>query len=390
MTLTLLQMVDLRRIKAKNAWETIEHFSQWTKIVDKPFKAISEIVMVKISRCMSWLGSNDTYDEPIGNLDKMEDEIGNPSPQSTPQVLSSFEVYIPSLTYLEKVEETLGISMKVEPLDETQLKDLGLNTCNHDIPLSSREVPSFDELEPQPKPLRNCPSLDVSLGEERGPEPPIKPNSPESFRMKVVDHLTIHTPPSPHATSFYPRDVYCYYHTCLDDPKKHYGFKSGLLGQSGFLGVDFSDLEVIENDFLGGLNLPMEPKELEKGRKAHLLEDKQILSVWVFDEHLEEIHVTWAHLRKKRTRLQLYTKVDEKKGIQTLEMTSQFLATALGRSSDIVRNLATASGLNRLKEALEDLAGRQRHDFKATLSRLIYYIYKLSFRVLKSGTWEKS
>ncbi|GKA48169.1 probable tRNA (guanine(26)-N(2))-dimethyltransferase 2, partial [Tanacetum coccineum] len=27
--------------------------------------------------------------------------------------------------------------------------------------------------------------------------------------------------------------------------------------------------------------------------------------------HLEEIHVTWAHLEKKRTRLQLYTKSDE-------------------------------------------------------------------------------
>ncbi|GJV63664.1 hypothetical protein Tco_1474492 [Tanacetum coccineum] len=27
--------------------------------------------------------------------------------------------------------------------------------------------------------------------------------------------------------------------------------------------------------------------------------------------HLEEIHVTWAHLEKKQTRLQLYTKVDE-------------------------------------------------------------------------------
>ncbi|GJV77057.1 hypothetical protein Tco_1508641 [Tanacetum coccineum] len=27
--------------------------------------------------------------------------------------------------------------------------------------------------------------------------------------------------------------------------------------------------------------------------------------------HLEEIHVNWAHLEKKRTRLQLYTKVDE-------------------------------------------------------------------------------
>ncbi|GJW12308.1 ribonuclease H-like domain-containing protein [Tanacetum coccineum] len=28
--------------------------------------------------------------------------------------------------------------------------------------------------------------------------------------------------------------------------------------------------------------------------------------------HLEEIHMTWAHLEKKRTRLQLYTKVDDK------------------------------------------------------------------------------
>ncbi|GKC96903.1 hypothetical protein Tco_1162345 [Tanacetum coccineum] len=50
------------------------------------------------------------------------------------------------------------------------------------------------------------------------------------------------------------------------------------------------------------------------GRKAHLLEDKQIPSVGVFDEilalgrHLEEIHVTWAHLEKKRTRLRTYTK----------------------------------------------------------------------------------
>ncbi|GJY00093.1 MAK10-like protein [Tanacetum coccineum] len=57
--------------------------------------------------------------------------------------------------------------------------------------------------------------------------------------------------------------------------------------------------------------------------KAHLLEDKQIPSVGVLDEvssytlfraigwHLEEIHVTWAHLDKKQTRLQLYTKVSE-------------------------------------------------------------------------------
>ncbi|GKA03370.1 hypothetical protein Tco_0676151 [Tanacetum coccineum] len=51
------------------------------------------------------------------------------------------------------------------------------------------------------------------------------------------------------------------------------------------------------------------------GRKAYLLEDKQIPSVGVFDEvflalgwHLEEIHVTWAHLEKKQTRLRTYTK----------------------------------------------------------------------------------
>ncbi|GJW95199.1 zf-CCHC domain-containing protein [Tanacetum coccineum] len=155
--------------------------------------------------------------------------------------------------------------MEVEPLNQTQLDDVGLDTCNHGIPLSSREVPSLDELEPQLKPLPNCPSLDVSLGKERGPKPPIKPHSLDIFRMKVVDHLTIHTPSSPRVASFYPRDVYCYYHPCLDDPKKHYGFKSGLLGQSGSLGVDFSNLEVIENDFLGeGYSLPLGPKELEK------------------------------------------------------------------------------------------------------------------------------
>ncbi|GJT48477.1 retrovirus-related pol polyprotein from transposon TNT 1-94 [Tanacetum coccineum] len=54
------------------------------------------------------------------------------------------------------------------------------------------------------------------------------------------------------------------------------------------------------------------------GRKAHLLEDKQISSVGVFDEvyfsfgrHLEELHVTWPHLEKKQTRLRAYTNIAE-------------------------------------------------------------------------------
>ncbi|GJU86288.1 hypothetical protein Tco_1293834 [Tanacetum coccineum] len=119
----------------------------------------NDVVRVKIPKCMSCL---DAYDEPIGDLDMMEDKVDNPSPQSTPQVLSSFEVYTPLVTYPEEVKETFGTTMEVEPLEETQLEDLGLNTCNHDIPLSSREVPSFDEPKPQPQTLRNYPSLDVN------------------------------------------------------------------------------------------------------------------------------------------------------------------------------------------------------------------------------------
>ncbi|GJR53898.1 hypothetical protein Tco_1404419 [Tanacetum coccineum] len=43
-------------------------------------------------------------------------------------------------------------------------------------------------------------------------------------------------------------------------------------------------------------------------RKAYLLEDKANSKCRAFGWHLEEIHVTWAHLAKKRTRLRLYTK----------------------------------------------------------------------------------
>ncbi|GKA75627.1 hypothetical protein Tco_0782005 [Tanacetum coccineum] len=120
-------------------------------------------------------------------------KLDNLSPQSTPQVLLSFKVYTPPVNYPKEVEETIGIPMEVEPLDETQLEDLGLKTCSHDLSLSYREVPSFDEPEPQPQPLPNFPPLDISLGDEISPEPPIKPHSPDSFRMKEVDNLTIHT-----------------------------------------------------------------------------------------------------------------------------------------------------------------------------------------------------
>ncbi|GJR61309.1 hypothetical protein Tco_1503471 [Tanacetum coccineum] len=206
-----------------------------------------EMVRVKTPICMSFLGSSNTFDVHLGNLDMLNDKVEHPSPQSTPQVLPSFEVYIPPVTYPKEVEETLGTPIEEEPLDQTKLKDVGLT--NHNISLSSREVPSFDELKPQPQPLPSCPSLDASLGDERGHEPPIKLHNPDSFGMKVVDKLTIHTPPSPHVAHFHPKGMYCYYHPCIDDPKKHYGFKLGLLRRNGALGVIFLNLEMTANDW---------------------------------------------------------------------------------------------------------------------------------------------
>ncbi|GJZ89716.1 hypothetical protein Tco_0661498 [Tanacetum coccineum] len=72
------------------------------------------------------------------------------------------------------------------------------------------------------------------------------------------------------------------------------------------------------------------------GRKAHLLEDKQIPSVGVFDEvylalgrHLEGIYVTWAYLEKKQTRLRTNTKTLEDLCSQSLEMASPVLHDAV-------------------------------------------------------------
>ncbi|GJZ80262.1 homeodomain-like protein [Tanacetum coccineum] len=62
--------------------------------------------------------------------------------------------------------------------------------------------------------------------------------------------------------------------------------------------------------------------------------------------HLEEIHVTWAHLEKKQTRLRLYT-------------------------NDGVEDFVTASELSRLKVDLEPSMWRRCHGFKATSSPLV-------------------
>ncbi|GJR43071.1 hypothetical protein Tco_1311174 [Tanacetum coccineum] len=139
MTIKLDDMIELPKSQPKQTYE-------------EDLECV--MVMVKMPSCMSWLGSTDAYDKHIGSL--------------------------------EDVEDTLGTPTEVEPLDHTKLEYVGLDTFNHDIPLSSREVPSFDELKPQPNPLPIYPPLDISLGDKRGPEPPIKPHSSDSFMMKEV------------------------------------------------------------------------------------------------------------------------------------------------------------------------------------------------------------
>ncbi|GJT78764.1 hypothetical protein Tco_1045489 [Tanacetum coccineum] len=200
-------------------------------------------------------------------------EVGVTSPKSTTQTLLSFEEYTPPVTYSEEVEKTLGTPIEVEPLNETKLEEVGLN-CNHNTPLSSKEVPSFDG--PEPQPLLNSPSLDVSLGNIIGPEPPIKPHSLDSSRMKVVDYLTTQTPPSPHVANSHPKGVCSYCNLGIDDPKRHYGFKPGLLGKIVFLGVDISNWEMFDDDWrleskevspIGEeLSLFDRPNKVEKGR----------------------------------------------------------------------------------------------------------------------------
>ena len=107
-----------------------------------------EMVRVELPRCMLGLDSTKTHNKYIGYLDTMEDEVENPSPQSTPQILPSFEVYIPPMTCPKEVEETIGIPIEVEPLDQTQLENIGLNTCSYNLSLISKEVLNFDEPEP--------------------------------------------------------------------------------------------------------------------------------------------------------------------------------------------------------------------------------------------------
>ncbi|GJX84398.1 hypothetical protein Tco_0335172 [Tanacetum coccineum] len=96
------------------------------------------------------------------------------------------------------------------------------------------------------------------------------------------------------------------------------------------------------------------------GRKAYLLEDKQIPSVGVF----EEVFSTWMAFGGNTQRGD---------GIAIIKRRRRDL------SSNGVRDLATVSGRGRLKEDLESSTWRRRQDFNATPSQRYLYVGNYRF-----------
>jgi hypothetical protein len=291
---------DFRELSAEEAWDTIEDCAQYYYRIDNPTNVSTsqlninfqdhetslfgdEYISVEIP---NWLSCNAIVQaEHIGDLDVMEDlaehdhihkkDLGpmiddDESQETYDESLGQFvyssqnieddpydsdiEVEMP-----KEVREILGKMLGLDN-NETHVEDIGLNTYNDNLILSYREVPSFDEPEPQPKPLPNLLSLDENLGIEIGSDPPIKPYSPGSLRIKVVDFK----PCREEANIGVEHNLTCLHHPFMIDHKKHYGFKPGLLGQDG--SPTRSLLKLIENDpFLEkNLNPPINPIELGK------------------------------------------------------------------------------------------------------------------------------
>jgi hypothetical protein len=243
--------------------ESFRQIEQCNQVIEEDsYESDLELEMARegfeILRNMFGLDSTKTHDTDSGDIEIWKDEVSNTNLQSTPQLLPSLEEYTPPVTYPEEIEETLGIPMEVEPLYQTPLENIGLNTCSDNLTLSSREFPSVDE--PEPLSSHNFTSLDIHLGDKRGADPPIKPYSPGSLRIKVVDIK----PCKEEANIGVEHNLTCLHHPFMIDHKKHYWFKPGLLGQDESPARSLSKL--IENDpFLGeNLNPPINPIELGK------------------------------------------------------------------------------------------------------------------------------
>ncbi|GJS98479.1 hypothetical protein Tco_0819649 [Tanacetum coccineum] len=121
-------------------------------------------------------------------------------------------------------------------------------------------------------------------------------------------------------------------------------------------------------------------------RKAYLLEDKQILSVGVFDEvsfytlfqalgwHLEEIHVTWTQFGKKQDKITTLHKKAQKIAYNVWRRRRSSLRRRQDAQETASEEIRDDVWINRLKQALEYSAGRRRRNLQTTPSRLITWV----------------
>ncbi|GJZ81920.1 hypothetical protein Tco_0646914 [Tanacetum coccineum] len=76
---------------------------------------------------------------------------------------------------------------------------------------------------------------------------------------------------------------------------------------------------------------------------------------FAFGWHLDDLHVTWAHLEKKQTRLWTNTKILEDISLQTLETASEALHDAVAAYQAMAsQDFKTASARADSKADLED------------------------------------
>ncbi|GJX74965.1 reverse transcriptase domain-containing protein [Tanacetum coccineum] len=147
---------NLGELSGEEAWEAIENFAQGQKEWDNPPNIISEQEVANLkAQAKRLFGNKDVWVEMHRGI--AWDKVENSDPQSTPQVLPSFEEYTPPVTCPKEVEKTLGTPIEVEPLNETKLEKVGLN-FNHNTPFSSRKVLVL--MGPVASPLLNSPSIE--------------------------------------------------------------------------------------------------------------------------------------------------------------------------------------------------------------------------------------
>ncbi|GJS58750.1 hypothetical protein Tco_0653534 [Tanacetum coccineum] len=101
-----------RELSGEEVWETIENFAQGQKEWDNPPNITSEQEVANLkAQAKRLFGNDDVLVEMHRGI--AWDKVGNSDPQSTPQVLPSFEEYTPPVTFSEEVEKTLGTPIEM-------------------------------------------------------------------------------------------------------------------------------------------------------------------------------------------------------------------------------------------------------------------------------------